>query len=60
MALSTVRNFGKVGDAVEISDLVAIQRKSYDNFLQVNAKPTKRACMGLESLFREIFWGGGI
>ena len=55
MVSQTVRNFSKVRDAVEIPDLVAIQRKSYDGFLQVEVAPTKRKCFGLESLFREIF-----
>ncbi|MHC4487206.1 MAG: DNA-directed RNA polymerase subunit beta, partial [Planctomycetota bacterium] len=51
----TVRDFGKVSDAVEIPDLVAIQRRSYEHFLQKDVAPTKRKCIGLEALFREIF-----
>ncbi len=50
-----VRNFGKVQDAVEIPDLVAVQRKSYDRFLQKDVAPTKRKCSGLEAIFRETF-----
>jgi len=50
-----VRNFGKVRDAVKIPDLVAIQRRSYERFLQEEAAPTKRKCIGLEALFHEIF-----
>ncbi len=50
-----VRDFGRVRDAVEIPDLVAVQRKSYENFLQKDVPPTKRACIGLEALFRETF-----
>jgi len=49
------RSFGKVNDAVEIPDLVAIQRNSYDNFLQKDVAPTKRKCVGLEALFHETF-----
>ena len=45
-----IRNFGRVRDAVEIPDLVAIQRKSYDNFLQNDVAPTKRKDAGLEAL----------
>ncbi len=51
----TVRNFGKVRDAVEIPVLVAIQRASYNRFLQGDVAPTRRKRVGLESLFREIF-----
>lgn len=50
-----VRNFGKIQDAVDVSDLVAIQRTSYERFLQKDAAPTKRKRVGLEELFREIF-----
>jgi DNA-directed RNA polymerase beta subunit len=50
-----VRNFGRVHDAVKIPDLVAIQRRSYERFLQEDVPPTKRKRIGLESLFREIF-----
>ncbi len=55
MVTRIVRNFGKVQDAVEIPDLVAVQRSSYDRFLQKDVPPTKREDQGLESLFREIF-----
>jgi DNA-directed RNA polymerase subunit beta len=50
-----VRSFGKVQDAVKIPDLVAIQRRSYERFLQEKVAETKRKRIGLEALFREIF-----
>ncbi len=55
MVVRTSRNFGTMQDAVEIPDLVAVQRASYANFLQKDVPPTKRADAGLEALFREIF-----
>ena len=55
MVSQTVRNFGKVRDAVKIPNLVEIQRRSYEQFLQKDVAPTQRRCIGLESLFREIF-----
>ncbi len=55
MALKPIRNFGKVSDAVEIPDLVAVQRSSYERFLQKDVPPDKRKDIGLEALFREIF-----
>jgi DNA-directed RNA polymerase subunit beta len=54
MALS-VRNFGRVADAVEIPDLVVMQREGYDRFLQSLLPPEKRKNIGLEALFSEIF-----
>jgi DNA-directed RNA polymerase subunit beta len=50
-----VRNFGKVHDVVEIPNLVAIQKRSYDQFLQRDVAPTKRKAIGIEELFRETF-----
>jgi len=55
MVLQTVRNFGKMRDALEVSDLVRLQKESYERFLQLDAAPNKRKAFGLESLFREIF-----
>jgi len=55
MVLRNVRNFGRVRDIIEIPYLVAIQKKSYGDFLQKDVAPTKRECIGLEALFREIF-----
>jgi DNA-directed RNA polymerase subunit beta len=42
-------------EKVAIPDLVVIQRKGYDEFLQRDVAPTKRARKGLEELFRETF-----
>ncbi|OHB60303.1 MAG: DNA-directed RNA polymerase subunit beta, partial [Planctomycetes bacterium RBG_13_50_24] len=55
IAGQVTRSFGRVRDAVEIPDLVAIQRSSYDRFLQRDAAPTKRKCVGLEAIFQETF-----
>lgn len=55
MVTQAVRNFGRVRDVVEISDLVAIQKRSYERFLQAEVVPTRRKCIGLEALFREVF-----
>jgi len=50
-----IRNFGKMREKVAIPDLVVIQRKGYDEFLQRDVAPMKRARKGLEELFRETF-----
>ena len=51
----SIRNFGRVRDAVDIPDLVVIQRGSYANFLQKDVAPKRRKRKGLEALFQEIF-----
>jgi DNA-directed RNA polymerase subunit beta len=55
MKSQAVRNFGKIGDAVDVPDLIEVQLKSYSRFLQANVPPEKRKNIGLEALFREIF-----
>jgi len=55
MVSKTFRDFGRVKDAVEVPNLVAVQRASFDKFLQFDVPPTQRGDFGLESLFREIF-----
>ena len=52
---NTVRNFSKIGDAVPIPNLIDVQIKSYERFLQTDVAPTKRKAYGLEGLLREIF-----
>jgi len=55
IAGQTERCFGKLPDIVEIPNLVAIQRKSFDEFLQRDVAPTRRKPIGLEALFQETF-----
>ena len=55
IAGQTERSFGSLPDIVEIPNLVAIQKKSYDEFLQRDVAPTRRKPTGLEALFRETF-----
>ena len=49
------RNYKKVGDAVPVPNLVAIQTDSYRDFLQIGVAPEKRKNCGLEAVFRETF-----
>jgi DNA-directed RNA polymerase subunit beta len=55
MTSLNIRNFGKVGDAVEVPDLIEVQIKSYIRFLQQDKPWERRANDGLEALFREVF-----
>ena len=49
------KNFGTLREVLDIPDLVDVQRESYLDFLQREAKPGKREHKGLEEVFREIF-----
>ena len=42
MVTLPLRSFGKVKDAVEIPDMVALQQDSYGRFLQNDTGPLKR------------------
>ncbi len=55
MVSKTVRNFGRIREAVKIPDLIELQRKGYTEFLQIDVAPNQRKNTGLEALFREIF-----
>ena len=47
--------YGRYQSVAEIPDLVEMQTKSYEWFLQPKALPNKRKEQGLESLLREVF-----
>jgi DNA-directed RNA polymerase subunit beta len=55
MGLMSLRNFGKGRHDVMVEDLVEIQKRGYQNFIQPDVAPNKRKPCGLEGLFREVF-----
>ncbi|MBN1456704.1 MAG: DNA-directed RNA polymerase subunit beta [Sedimentisphaerales bacterium] len=50
-----IRNFGLIGDAIKVPNLIEVQCKSYSRFLQEDVAPNKRKKIGLEGLLQEIF-----
>jgi DNA-directed RNA polymerase subunit beta len=52
---TTVRNFGRDLDAVEVPPLTDVQTRSYERFLQLDIAPHKRTPTGLEGVLQEIF-----
>ncbi|MBQ7188740.1 MAG: DNA-directed RNA polymerase subunit beta [Kiritimatiellae bacterium] len=49
------RTFGKLKPVMEPPDLIELQTKSYEDFLQLGTPPTKREDKGLQAIFRETF-----
>src|SRR3954470_18472273 len=49
------KNFAKIKSLVPIPNLIDIQRKSYEKFLQFTADPEKREAMGLQAVFNSVF-----
>ena len=47
--------FGKLQNTYDPPDLIEIQTKSYNDFLQEDVPPAKRAEHGLQAIFHEIF-----
>jgi len=53
---TTVRNFAKRGDAIEVPNLTLVQSVAYDRFLQLDKSMEERNKeFGLEALLREVF-----
>ena len=50
-----VINLGKITNVNQIPDLIDIQFRSYEWFLQQDAAPAKRQVQGIEAVFRETF-----
>ena len=49
------REFGKFPQLIDIPDLIEVQKRSYDLFLQADADPHKREATGLEGVFKSVF-----
>ncbi len=47
--------FGKLKAVIQPPDLIEIQTKSYQDFLQLDSAPGKREEKGLQAIFREVF-----
>jgi DNA-directed RNA polymerase subunit beta len=47
--------FGKLKAVIQPPDLIEIQTKSYQDFLQIDSAPGKREEKGLQAIFREVF-----
>ena len=53
--MSQRTNFGKIHEVAEPPNLIEIQLRSYEEFLQQNISPSKRKNVGLQAVFREVF-----
>jgi len=49
------KDFSKIKTTVPIPNLIEIQRKSYERFLQMNRLPAEREDAGLQSVFKSVF-----
>ena len=49
------RDFTKISRLLEIPNLIAIQKQSFERFLQVRVEPEKRESVGLQAVFNSVF-----
>ncbi len=49
------KDFSKITSPVEIPNLIELQRKSYEKFLQADVEPSKRENSGLQAVFKSVF-----
>ncbi len=49
------KSFAKIGSPIETPNLVDIQRKSFELFLQSGVAPDKREAFGLQGVFKSVF-----
>ncbi len=47
--------FGQARPAPEIPNLIAVQKQSYDQFLQIDRAPAEREDSGLHAVFKSVF-----
>ena len=48
-------NFSKIPTVINIPNLIEVQRRSYERFLQMNLLPSEREDVGLQAVFNSVF-----
>ena len=49
------RTFGRIKKIIDIPNLIEIQRRSYEEFLQKDVTPEQRKDQGLQAVFKSVF-----
>ena len=47
--------FGKIPQAMELPDLLEMQKNSFRDFMQLESEPESRKLMGLQASFMDVF-----
>ncbi len=48
-------NFSKIPTLIQIPNLIEVQKRSYERFLQMNLLPSEREDVGLQAVFNSVF-----
>ncbi len=49
------KDYGTIKKVVDVPNLIAVQRRSYDDFLQIGVPPEERVDKGLQGVFKSVF-----
>ena len=49
------KSFGRIPEAVQMPNLIEVQRSSYEQFLQRETRPANRTDEGVEAVFKSVF-----
>src|SRR5688500_14107899 len=49
------RDFSKVPQVIEVPNLIEVQQRSYERFLQLDTLPEDRVEMGIQEVFASVF-----
>ena len=49
------KSFGKIDKVIDIPNLIELQKRSYERFLQKNVPPEERKEIGLQGAFKSVF-----
>ena len=49
------KNFSKIRSFMDLPNLIDVQRRSYERFLQMNLLPEERDQSGLQAVFTSVF-----
>ena len=49
------KDFGKIPSIVEIPNLIEVQKRSYETFLQKDGPSDRREEIGLQAVFKSVF-----
>jgi len=49
------KNFGQIEKIIDVPNLIAIQKASYEKFLQADTDPKDRKDYGLQGVFLSVF-----
>ena len=49
------KSFGRIPEAVQMPNLIEVQRSSYEQFLQREVRPGQRKDEGIEAVFKSVF-----